>query len=172
MTIRGAACAATGSVFLFALGCGPATGDPELVRIALGTLADDCRSSGGTPRTERAVQRADLNGDDHADYVLYAGWIDCEGAAGVYGDRTKPISVFRADARAGAQEVFADSVYGARIESTGAAPRLWLTVSATLCGRPPALTFAGESFCDRAIEWNAAAGRFDYAPLETVRMIE
>ncbi|MBV6416172.1 MAG: hypothetical protein CMLOHMNK_00703 [Steroidobacteraceae bacterium] len=173
MTNRLAGFAATSSTLLFTLGCDPATGDPELVRVALDTLAGECTRVGGTPHIERAVQRADLNADGHGDYVLYAGWIECGNAASIYGDRTKSVAVFCGDGRGGAAETFADSVYDARIESgSSSAPRLWMTVSAELCGRPPALTFAAESFCDRAIDWNAATGRFDYAPLDTIRMIE
>ena len=50
--------------------------------------------------------------------------------------------------------------------------RLWLTTWAGGCGRPRAATFAEETFCNRAIEWNAAGKRFDYAPVATIRLIE
>jgi hypothetical protein len=45
-------------------------------------------------------------------------------------------------------------------------------VSGAQCGKPPAPDFARENFCDRALVWNAATKKFDYAPVSTVRMIQ
>jgi hypothetical protein len=62
-------------------------------------------------------------------------------------------------------------VFDATIETTDGKPSLWLTTSGAGCGKPPAATFAEESFCDRAVVATGAAA-FEYAPVDTVRMIE
>ncbi len=72
----------------------------------------------------------------------------------------------------GARSAFTESVYGARIEGSGSVARLWLTVSGKQCGKKPAADFASESFCDRALAWNAKTQTFAYAPVATVRMIQ
>ena len=72
----------------------------------------------------------------------------------------------------GAKSAFNDWVYGATIEGSGPAARLWLTVSGEQCGKKPAADFASENFCDRSIAWNAKTQKFDYAPVSTVRMIQ
>lgn len=145
---------------------------PAVVATARDSIAAECSGVGGTPHTEHAVHRADLNGDGHEDYVLYTGWIDCENAASIYGDRTKFLAVYTGDGRGGAIESFTDWAYDAKLEGDGAATKLWLTVAGDSCGRPPAPDFASEAFCDRAIDWNPVTGRFDYVAVSTVRMIE
>lgn len=154
--------------------CGPAPSSdlPVPVAAALAALAQQCSEVSGIPDTGGAVKRADLNGDAREDFVLYAGWIDCENAASIYGDREKGLGVFASDARGEVAEAFSDLVYDATIESAGSASELWLTTSAEGCGRPRAEVFAEESFCDRRVVWNPAAARFDWAPVSTVRMIE
>lgn len=190
MTTRFAGLAA-GCTLLIVAGCNQAPGDraadaagtsadaaatvsplPATVATALASIATECSAVGGTPHTERAVQRADLNADGREDYVLFTGWIDCENAASIYGDRAKSLALFTGDGQADAAETFADWTYDAVIEGDGTAARLWLTVTGEQCGRPPARDFASEAFCERAIEWNPVTGRFDYAPVGTVRMIE
>jgi hypothetical protein len=143
-----------------------------VVAAALDTLAAACSDVGGRSHTADAMQRADLNGDGCEDFVLYTGWIDCEGAASVYGDREKALMVFAGDERGGAEEVFVEWVYDANIEGTGAAATLWLTTSGEQCGGPPAPDFASETFCARAIVWNRAAKQFEYAPAAAARIIE
>jgi len=154
--------------------CGESSGAdlPATVVEAVALLAEICTASDGKPRADEAVKRVDLNGDAVDDFVLYAGWMVCEGAWSVYGDREKVLTVYTGDGRGAAPEVFAGSVYDAAIETTAAGAALWLSVSAEACGRPRAETFAEETFCDRAIVWNAATRRFDFAPLETIRLIE
>ena len=76
------------------------------------------------------------------------------------------------DGQGGAVPAFRDMVYGMKIEGSGTAARLWLTVAGEACGRKPAPDFASESFCDRPIAWNAAGRKFAYAPVSTVRMIQ
>ncbi|MEP7305795.1 MAG: hypothetical protein ABJA98_09780 [Acidobacteriota bacterium] len=71
-----------------------------------------------------------------------------------------------------AAAVFDDSAYDVTIENKGGQRQLWLTVAAHRCGQPPAASFSEESFCDRAIVWDVAARRFDYAPVSTMRMIK
>jgi len=189
MSIRNFALVAT--VAVLAAGCGqsPAPSDaaptdavaadaappaalPATVTAALAELAGMCSDAEGTPHTEQAVKRTDLNGDGREDFVLYAGWINCENAASIYGDRQKALTVFAGDGAGAAAEAFSDWVFDAKIEGTGATAKLWLTSSGEQCGRPPAPDFASESFCDRAIDWNAGTGHFDHAPAATVRMIE
>jgi hypothetical protein len=145
---------------------------PATVVEAVAPLAEICTASGGKLRSDEAVRRVDLNGDAVDDFVLYAGWMVCEDAWSVYGDREKALTVYAGDGRGAAPEVFVDVVYDAAIETAAAGAALWLSVSAEACGRPRAETFAEETFCDRAIVWNAATRRFDYAPLETIRLIE
>ena len=153
-------------------GCGgEAAGLPPAVADALAALAADCTAVGGVPHAERAIERADLNADARADFVLFAGWIECEGAASVYGDREKLLTVFASSSDRAAPEAFSERVFDVTLEGNEPPKRLWLTVMGSQCGREPAADFASEFFCDRAIDWNAATHRFDYAPVETVRPI-
>jgi hypothetical protein len=167
---------ATGAIVL-SLGFGVATAgaDPALpapVAAAVKEYADLCKEMGATADTANAVKRIDLNADGNVDYVFAAGWIHCPGSASLYGDREKAVSVFAGDAAGGAAAAFWGSVFDVRIEGTGAAAKLWLTVSGSGCGKPPAPDFAHESFCDRALVWNAKTKQFEFAPVSTVRMIE
>jgi hypothetical protein len=96
----------------------------------------------------------------------------CENAWSVYGDREKAIMVFAGDGRGMATEAFVGQVYDAAIETSSSGDSLWLGLAAEGCGQPRADTFAEETFCDRAIVWNAATRRFEYAPLDTIRLIQ
>jgi hypothetical protein len=107
------------------------------------------------------VQTADLNGDGAPDFVLYAGWIVCEHAWNVYGDREKTVRVFAARGR-DAEESFAGAVYDARLDTSGTRAEIVLTVSGPACGKPRADSFAGASFCERALVWNARTRHFEY----------
>jgi hypothetical protein len=153
--------------------CARATPEvPSTVAASVAAIAAECTRVGGVPLTSDAVQTADLNSDGHSDFVLYNGWIECDGAASVYGDREKGVLVFIGDGKGGASEAFNDLTYGATIETEGSGARLWLTTSAEMCGKEPAPDFASEHFCDRAIAWDASTMRFDYAPVSTVRLFE
>jgi hypothetical protein len=145
---------------------------PSVVSAAVQEMASMCKDAEGTPRTEKAVQRADLSGDGTADFIFYVGWMWCDGAASLYGDREKAVTVYVADAKGNATVAFSEMVYDAKVEGQGTAAKLWLTVSGAACGKKPAADFASENFCDRAIVWNAKTKRFDYAPVSTVRMIQ
>lgn len=145
---------------------------PASVATELKSFTDLCREAGGTPVADDSVKTADLNGDGHADFVLFAGNVRCDGAASLYGDREKAITVYAGDGKGGAVPAFQGAVFGAQLEGSGAATKLWLTVSGGTCGKPPAPDFASENFCDRAIQWNAKTRKFDYAPVSTVRMIQ
>jgi hypothetical protein len=152
-----------------------ATPDPNLpatVAKEMQALAEQCREVGGKPLTENAVKRVDLNGDGKDDFVLDVGSMGCDGAPSIYGDRGKGVYVYAGDGAGGAALAFSDVVYGAKVEGTGAAAKLWLTVSGPQCGKKPAREFASESFCERALTWNAKTGKFDLAPVSTVKMIE
>ncbi len=145
---------------------------PTIVAASLKSLDDTCREVGGKPLTGDVVKRVDLNADGKEDFVVDAGSANCDGAASIYGDREKGIAVYVGDGIGGATEAFSDYVYGAAIEGTGPAAKLWLTVSAERCGKKPAADFATENFCDRALIWNVPAMKFRYAPLSTVRMLQ
>jgi hypothetical protein len=159
----------------FALAPGAAVAQgalPASVARDLNENADLCREVGGKPATDRAVERADLNGDGREDFVFYVGSIVCDGAASLYGDREKRVTVYAGDGSGGAATAFSDSVFDAKVEGAGASAKLWLTVSGAGCGKPPAADFASENFCERAIVWNAKTKKFDYAPVSTARMIQ
>lgn len=145
---------------------------PATVAKDLKEIAADCTGVEGKPMTADAVKAADLNGDGHEDYVLFVGWINCEGAPGIYGDREKGVRVYAGDGAGGASQAFAGATYDAKIEGTGVAAKLWITVSGADCGRKPAANFASESFCDRPLAWNGKTGKFDWAPVSSVRMIQ
>ena len=145
---------------------------PTAVAAELKSVADQCREVGGNPLTKDAVKRLDLNGDARDDFVLDVGQIHCDGAAGVYGDREKGVTVYVGDGAAGASNAFSDFVYGAKIEGEGPAAKLWLTVAGEACGKKPATDFATENFCERALVWSVRTKRFEYAPVATVRMIQ
>jgi len=145
---------------------------PAAVAAGLKSIADLCREVGGNPITKDAVKTAELNGDGKADYVLDVRSVQCEGAPSVYGDREMGVTVYAGDGAGGAVEAFNDVVFGSKLEGSGPAAKLWLTVSGGGCGKPPAPDFAHENFCDRAPAWNAKTRKFGYAPVSTVRMIE
>jgi len=138
---------------------------PLQVAIAVNALAAQCREAGGKPLADRAVRRGDFNSDGREDFVLYAGWMDCENAVGVFGDREKEVAVFVGDVTAGSSAAFTHSVFDVKIEEKPGRHQLWVTVSGEDCGKAPAATFSEESFCDRAIVWNAAAGKFNIEPI-------
>jgi hypothetical protein len=145
---------------------------PAPVAKDLKAVAEMGTEAGGKPLIEKAVKTIDLNGDGKPDYVLDVGSVNCDGAASIYGDREKSVTVYVADGKDGAVVAFSDSVYGVEVEGSGAAAKLWLTVSGAQCGKPPAPDFASENFCTRALVWDAKAKRFDYAPVSTVRMVQ
>jgi len=164
--------AATGSWILCSAAYAASPKAPAVVAADLAAIAADCTGVGGKALTNDAIKRVDLNGDGKEDYVLDVGSIICEGAASAYGDRAKGVTVYVGDGANGAKSAFSDWVYAIRIEGTGPAARLWLSVSGQQCGRKPAADFASESFCERYIAWNAKAQKFDYAPVSTVKMIQ
>jgi hypothetical protein len=145
---------------------------PAAVAKGVQAVADQCREVGGTPVTTEAVKRVDLTGDGKDDFVLDVGSVNCDGAASIYGDREKSVTVYAGDGAGGAALAFSDAVFGARIEGTGPAAKLWLTVSGAQCGKKPARDFASESFCERALTWNAKTKTLDYAPVSTVKMVQ
>jgi hypothetical protein len=145
---------------------------PAIVAKALQEIAALCTEVGGKPSTAKAVTRVDLNADGKEDFVLDVGQVNCDGAASIYGDREKRVVVYVGDGAGGAVDAFSDSVFGVKVEGTGPAAKLWVTTSGSGCGKPPAPDFAHENFCDRALVWNAATKKFDYAPVATVRMIQ
>lgn len=149
----------------------PSSGLPAAVAVALEGLAEECRAAQGTPRVDDAVKHADLNGDAREDYVLFAGWLACDGAPGVFGDREKPLQVFVGEGSRAARFAFGQQAYDARLEYHGGKAVLWVTTVAGNCGRPPAASFAEEVFCDRAIAWTAP-GQFEFAPVDTVRIVQ
>ena len=164
--------------FALTAGCGqaqesvaPPSGMPDSVSAILGELTGMCRDGGGTPHAENAVRRADLNADGQDDYILFAGWIQCEGAASIYGDRQNSLIVFAADGHGGASEAYRDFVFDAEFEVVNGVTQLWLTTMAEQCGRPAAPTFAEETFCRRAIVPGTTA-QFEYAPVSTAVIIE
>jgi hypothetical protein len=145
---------------------------PAAVAKDLKAVAEQCREVGGKPVTTDAVKRVDLTGDGREDFVLDVGSVICDGAASIYGDREKSVSVYVADAAGGAAPAFGDAVFAVKIEGTGPAAKLWLTVSGAQCGKKPARDFASESFCERALVWNAAKRKLGYAPVSTVKMVQ
>lgn len=151
---------------------GPPARLPAAVAATLKSIAATCTEVGGKPMTARVVKRIDLNGDGKEDFVVDVGSADCDGAASIYGDREKGVSVYAGDGLGNASEAFSDFVYGVTIEGTGPAAKLWLTVSGESCGKKPAADFASENFCDRAIVWDVKTKKFDYAAVSTVRMIQ
>jgi hypothetical protein len=145
---------------------------PATVAADLKAVAALCAEVGGKALTDDAVKRADLNGDGRHDFVLFVGWVNCDGAASIFGDREKSVTVYVGDASGGARNAFSDSVYHATLEGAGPSAKLWLGVSGQQCGKKPAADFASENFCDRPIAWNGKTGKFDWAPVSSVRMIQ
>ncbi len=145
---------------------------PDAVAADLRAVAAECVEAGGKALADKAVVSADLKGDGKQDYVLDVGSIQCDGAASIYGDRDKMVNVYVGDGANGAVKAFSDMSYGVRVENAGANTKLWLTLMGEQCGKKPARDFASEHFCDRALAWNPAAKKFDFAPVSTVKMLE
>jgi hypothetical protein len=145
---------------------------PDAVATDLRAFAAECIEVGGKALTDKAIVTADLNGDGKQDYVLDVGSIQCDGAASIYGDRDKMVNVYVGDGANGAVKAFSDMSYGVRVENAGANTKLWLTLMGERCGKKPARDFASEHFCDRALAWNPAKKKFDFAPISTVKMLE
>lgn len=145
---------------------------PARVSSDLKAIAAECKDVGGVAKVENAVRRADLNGDGKEDYILDVGSIQCEGAASIYGDRDKSVAIYVGDGAGGARSAFNEWAYQVKLEGTGPATRLWLTVMGKNCGRKPAADFASETFCDRSVIWNAQSQNFEFAPVSTVRLIK
>jgi hypothetical protein len=145
---------------------------PAVVAAELKAVAAECVEVGGKALTEEAIKRADLNGDGKEDFVLDVGSIQCDGAASIYGDRSKKVTVYVGDGAGGAVAAFSDMSYGIRFEGTGIATKLWLTVVGEECGKKPAADFASQKFCDRSLVWQGATKKFEFAPISTVKMIE
>jgi hypothetical protein len=141
---------------------------PSSVTKDLAENAKTCADAGGKPATANAVKRADLNGDGKEDFVLDVGAIDCDGAASIFGDREKGVTVYAGDGAGSAVQAYSDSVYGVKIEGS----TLWLTLSDPQCGRRSGADFASASFCERPVQWNAKAGKFELAPVSTIKMVQ
>ena len=164
------------SIAVLCCSCATACGQdgqalPTPVRAALDQLTMQCSEVGGTPHADDAVHTADLDADGNDDFVLFAGWITCENAWSIYGDREKLVMVFAGDADASPTEAFSGSAFDIKIERDAGRAELWLTTLGESCGRPAAPSFAEETFCERRLE-RGPSGLFDYAPLDTVRLIE
>ena len=101
---------------------------PAVVAADLKAVAAECVELGGKALTGEAIKRADLNGDGKEDYVFDVGSMQCDGAASIYGDRSKKVTVYVGDGAGGAAAAFSDMSYGIRLEGTGARTKLWLTV--------------------------------------------
>lgn len=145
---------------------------PGTVLADLRAAAAECTDAGGVAQTGNAVKRADLNADGKEDYVLDVGSIQCEGAASIYGDRDKSVTVYVGDGAGGARNAFREWAYEVRLEGAGAATKLWLTVMGSNCGKKLAKDFASETFCDRPVVWNPKAQNFEFAPVSSVRLIQ
>ena len=161
------------ATLVFALGLlasGPAHAAlPTAVNAELRAIANLCREVGGKPDVAAALLRADLNGDGRKDYVVDVGGARCDGAAGIYGDREKGVSIFVTDAKGNAVKAFSDSSFAVRLEGGSNPSTIWLTVMGRGCGKAPARDFANEHFCERALRWNPKTRSFDYAAISTVR---
>jgi hypothetical protein len=157
----------------FVAACSKAAGTdtPAPVNASLQDLLAQCTDANGAPHAEHAVRRVDLNGDRNDDFVVYAGWIECENAWSIFGDREKIVWVFAGDGHGSAREVFSDLVYDALIDAEGSSTTLWLTVAAEACGVGKAQFFADENFCERALSWRDESARFEYSPVSTVRLL-
>lgn len=145
---------------------------PSPVSAAVAALAARCSAVDGKPQVNAAVQHGDFNADGYDDFVLFSGWIACENAASIFGDREKDITVFIGNDAGGASTAFTGSVYDVTLEGEAKTSHVWVTVAGEQCGNPPAPTFFEESFCDRALVWNQATARFDYAPLSEARSLK
>ncbi len=145
---------------------------PGTILEDLQATAAECADAGGVAQTGNAVKRADLNADGKEDYILDVGSIQCEGAASIYGDRDKSVTVYVGDGTGGARNAFREWAYEAKLEGSGAATKLWLTVMGSACGKKPAKDFASETFCDRPVVWNPKSQLFEFAPVSTVRLIQ
>jgi hypothetical protein len=147
---------------------------PTAVRQSIAEMNAICRDASGTPgRSPELIKIADLNGDGMNDYVVDMGSFNCEGAASVMvnGQSGANVTVFVGGPNNTAAKAWTDSVYGNRIDRTGARPRLYVDVAAISCGQRNAanLAFAAWQFCSRPLNWNATKKAFEFAPMAEKR---
>ena len=114
---------------------------PGTVLQDLKATAAECTDAGGVAQTGNAVKRADLNADGKEDYVLDVGSIQCDGAASIYGDRDKSVTVYVGDGTGGARSAHRHPLglcCGLNRLPWVSRPR-----SAPRCGRPSPISQAG-----------------------------
>ena len=146
---------------------------PAAVSADLAGVAAQCSEGGGKPRTDGAVKTVDLNGDGKDDYVLDVGAVNCDGAASIYGDREKGVTVYVGDGQGGAVAAFSDTVFGAKIESATAQPRSFGSrCRALVAERSPRPTSRAKPSAIARSRGARRRTKFEYAPVSTVRMVE
>ena len=138
----------------------PASVDGELPE-----LARFCRLLGGRPHGfQRAVGRADLNGDGINDYVVDDGELQCYGTdgVGIFGNRNGGVTVFLGRADGEAEKAFYYSVFGSKIYYVGKQAKLYLGMAGTYCGQmPESEKRDGYEKCSRPLKWNDKLRRFE-----------
>lgn len=144
---------------------------PSAVAAAVEEYLGICREIGGQPDLADGVRQADLNADGITDYVLNGHNIFCQGAATAWGDRAKLVQVFAGDGKGDAVLAFTGLTWGVTFEGEGKDAQIWVGSAGEDCGQPTAASFSQEKFCDRRILWSATTGKFEYAPVSTVRML-
>lgn len=141
---------------------------PAPVAAALVARLDACDEAGGEPFfDEDAVRRADLDGDGRDDWVIFDGWITCEG--GIPRPGLLPVAIHRAGGRRPGTVAWEGVAYDVLVEEFEGRPAVWLEqTGAESCGE--AAEHEAPS-CWRAVPWNARRSRFAPAGVETVRPI-
>ena len=147
---------------------------PPAVASYLGSLAADCYEVGGLPEKPRPwfMLLADLNGDGIEDWIIKDDGFVCDRAASLYGGSGgSQVTVFVGLPNGDARQAFGNGAYAMKLEQHGATTTLWLAVGGRLCGQAHPRDMADARQCWRPIAWNAATGRFGFAPLSRIRIV-
>ncbi|CAN5232971.1 hypothetical protein BH11PSE2_BH11PSE2_19900 [soil metagenome] len=150
----------------------PTSGMPVSVNAAIGSLVAECTRAGGKAQPAANVSiGADLNGDGLTDWVINEGAFKCPGSAQLFGGASgASIMVFAGEPGGDAKQSFSGYGFGVALNGPAAKRVLWIKTTGVACGQRSATRKEDEISCDRPVQWNAAAKRFEMAPIFKARI--
>lgn len=130
---------------------------PALVAAYARQLAEQCGPLPPGAPTPNLVDRIDLNGDKHDDWVVDAGRYPCPGRPALAAAAGAQLTIFRGVDSAIVVPAFQRAAFGSRItKAPDGSPALWVTLGGGDCGATDRL-----ARCERRVMWNKAGERFE-----------